>query len=155
MKRSSTDSDSGAAVVADKREKMDDEADEAEDLWQHLPFWGSDCCDTDELMELIQDTSVSGVDQCSVFADIYNDGDYSVATTEQLIELFDPFPDEDVSAGEPRFFARIYNDDTGATEQVIELEDPFSSDDDSDSSELYQLKPVETAESTLQKKKVR
>ena len=58
MKRSSTDS--GAAVVADKREKMDDEADEAEeDLWQHLPFWGSDCCDTDELMELIQDTSVS------------------------------------------------------------------------------------------------
>ena len=151
MKRSSTDSDSGAAVVADKREKMDDEADEAEeDLWQHLPFWGSDCCDTDELMELIQDTSVSGVDQCKVFADIYNDGDYSiVATTEQLIELFDPFPDEDVSAGEPRFFARIYNDDTGATEQVIE--DPFS---DSDSSELclYQLKP---AESTLQKKKVR
>ena len=153
MKRSSTDSDSGAAV-ADKREKMDDEADEAEeDLWQHLPFWGSDCCDTDELMELIQDTSVSGVDQCSVFADIYNDGDYSVATTEQLIELFDPFPDEDVSAGEPRFFARIYNDDTGATEQVIELEDPFSSDDSD--SELYQLKPVETAESTLQKKKVR
>ena len=151
MKRSSTDSDS--AVVADKREKM--EADEEEeDLWQHLPFWGSDCCDTDELMELIQDTSVSGVDQCSVFADIYNDGDYSIAT-EQLIELFDPFPDEDVSAGEPRFFARIYNDDTGATEQVIELEDPFSSDDDSDSSELYQLKPVETAESTLQKKKVR
>ena len=155
MKRSSTDSDSGAAVVADKREKMEVDDDEAdEDLWQHLPFWGSDCCDTDELMELIQDTSVSGVDQCSVFADIYNDGDYSVATTEQLIELFDPFPDEDVSAGEPRFFARIYNDDTGATEQVIELEDPFSSDDDSDS-ELYQLKPVETAESTLQKKKVR
>ena len=152
MKRSSTDS--AAAVVADKREKMDDEADEAEeDLWHHLPFWGSDCCDTDELMELIQDTSVSGVDQCSVFADIYNDGDYSVATTEQLIELFDPFPDEDVSAGEPRFFASV--DDTGATEQVIELEDPFSSDDDSDSSELYQLKPVETAESTLQKKKVR
>ena len=93
MKRSSTDSDS--AAVADKREKMDDEADEAEDLWQHLPFWGSDCCDTDELMELIQDTSVSGVDQCSVFADIYNDGDYSiVATTEQLIELFDPFFDD-------------------------------------------------------------
>ena len=153
MKRSSTDSDSGAAV-ADKREKMDDEADEAEeDLWQHLPFWGSDCCDTDELMELIQDTSVSGVDQCSVFADIYNDGDYSVATTEQLIELFDPFPDEDVSAGEPRFFASV--DDTGATEQVIELEDPRRCDDDSDSSELYQLKPVETAESTLQKKKVR
>ena len=150
MKRSSTDSDS-AAVVADKREKMDDEADEAEeDLWQHLPFWGSDCCDTDELMELIQDTSVSGVDQCSVFADIYNDGDYSVATTEQLIELFDPFPDEDVSAGEPRFFLPS---DTGATEQVIELEDPFSSDDSD--SELYQLKPVETAESTLQKKKVR
>ena len=154
MKRSSTDSDS--AAVADKREKMEVDDDEAEeDLWQHLPFWGSDCCDTDELMELIQDTSVSGVDQCSVFADIYNDGDYSVATTEQLIELFDPFPDEDVSAGEPRFFARIYNDDTGATEQVIELEDPFSSDDDSDSSELYQLNPVETAESTLQKKKVR
>ena len=152
MKRSSTDSDS--AAVADKREKMDDEADEAEDLWQHLPFWGSDCCDTDELMELIQDTSVSGVDQCRVFADIYNDGDYSIAT-EQLIELFDPFPDEDVSAGEPRFFARIYNDDTGATEQVIELEDPRRCDDDSDSSELYQLKPVETAESTLQKKKVR
>ena len=151
MKRSSTDSDS--AVVADKREKMEADEAEEEDLWQHLPFWGSDCCDTDELMELIQDTSVSGVDQCSVFADIYNDGDYSVAT-EQLIELFDPFPDEDVSAGEPRFFARIYNDDTGATEQVIELEDPFSSDDDSDS-ELYQLKPVETAESTLQKKKVR
>ena len=152
MKRSSTDSDS-AAVVADKREKMEDEADE-EDLWQHLPFWGSDCCDTDELMELIQDTSVSGVDQCSVFADIYNDGDYSVPT-EQLIELFDPFPDEDVSAGEPRFFARIYNDDTGATEQVIELEDPFSSDDDSDSELcLYQLKPA-PAESTLQKKKVR
>ena len=152
MKRSSTDSDS--AAVADKREKMEgDEADEEEDLWHHLPFWGSDCCDTDELMELIQDTSVSGVDQCSVFADIYNDGDYSVATTEQLIELFDPFPDEDVSAGEPRFFARIYNDDTGATEQVIELEDPFSSDDDSELC-LYQLKPA-PAESTLQKKKVR
>ena len=139
MKRSSTDSDS--AAVADKREKMDDEADEAEDLWQHLPFWGSDCCDTDELMELIQDTSVSGVDQCSVFADIYNDGDYSVATTEQLIELFDPFPDEDVSAGEPRFFLP-----SDTTEQVIEL---------CDDSELYQLKPAETAESTLQKKKVR
>ena len=153
MKRSST---SDSAAVADKREKMEgDEAEEEEDLWHHLPFWGSDCCDTDELMELIQDTSVSGVDQCSVFADIYNDGDYSVATTEQLIELFDPFPDEDVSAGEPRFFARIYNDDTGATEQVIELEDPFSSDDDDSDSELYQLKPVETAESTLQKKKVR
>ena len=130
MKRSSTDSDS-AAVVADKREKMevDDEADEEEDLWQHLPFWGSDCCDTDELMELIQDTSVSGVDQCSVFADIYNDGDYSVPT-EQLIELFDPF--EDVVSEPPS--------DT----QVCD-----------DSSELYQLKPVETAESTLQKKKVR
>ena len=128
MKRSSTDSDS-AAVVADKREKMDDEAEE-EDLWQHLPFWGSDCCDTDELMELIQDTSVSGVDQCSVFADIYNDGDYSVATTEQLIELFDPF--EDVVSEPPS--------DT----QVCD-----------DSSELYQLKPAETAESTLQKKKVR
>ena len=150
MKRSSTDSDSGAAV-ADKREKMDDEADEAEeDLWQHLPFWGSDCCDTDELMELIQDTSVSGVDQCSVFADIYNDGDYSiVATTEQLIELFDPFPDEDVSAGEPRFFLP-----SDTTEQVVIVEDPFSSDS-GDSSELYQLKPAETAESTLQKKKVR
>ena len=144
MKRSSTDSDS--AAVADKREKMDDEADEAEeDLWQHLPFWGSDCCDTDELMELIQDTSVSGVDQCSVFADIYNDGDYSVATTEQLIELFDPFPDEDVSAGEPRFFLPT-------TEQVVIVEDPC---DSGDSSELYQLKPAETAESTLQKKKVR
>ena len=131
MKRSSTDSDSGAAV-ADKREKMDDEADEAEeDLWQHLPFWGSDCCDTDELMELIQDTSVSGVDQCSVFADIYNDGDYSVATTEQLIELFDPF--EDVVVSEPPSDTQVCDD----------------------SSELYQLKPVETAESTLQKKKVR
>ena len=131
MKRSSTDSDS-AAAVADKREKMDDEADEAEeDLWQHLPFWGSDCCDTDELMELIQDTSVSGVDQCSVFADIYNDGDYSVATTEQLIELFDPF--EDVVVSEPPSDTQVCDD----------------------SSELYQLKPVETAESTLQKKKVR
>ena len=130
MKRSSTDSDS--AAVADKREKMDDEADEAEeDLWQHLPFWGSDCCDTDELMELIQDTSVSGVDQCSVFADIYNDGDYSVATTEQLIELFDPF--EDVVVSEPPSDTQVCDD----------------------SSELYQLKPVETAESTLQKKKVR
>ena len=133
MKRSSTDSDSAAAAVADKREKMeaDDEADEAEDLWQHLPFWGSDCCDTDELMELIQDTSVSGVDQCSVFADIYNDGDYSVATTEQLIELFDPF--EDVVVSEPPSDTQVCDD----------------------SSELYQLKPVETAESTLQKKKVR
>ena len=147
MKRSSTDSDS--AAVADKREKMDDdEADEAEDLWHHLPFWGSDCCDTDELMELIQDTSVSGVDQCSVFADIYNDGDYSVATTEQLIELFDPFPDEDVSAGEPRFFLP-----SDTTEQVVIVEDPFSSDDDSELC-LYQLKPA-PAESTLQKKKVR
>ena len=140
MKRSSTDSDS--AAVADKREKMEVDDEAEEDLWQHLPFWGSDCCDTDELMELIQDTSVSGVDQCSVFADIYNDGDYSVATTEQLIELFDPFPDEDVSAGEPRFFLP-----SDTTEQVIELCD--------DSSELYQLKPAETAESTLQKKKVR
>ena len=147
MKRSSTDSDS--AAVADKREKME-EAEEEEDLWHHLPFWGSDCCDTDELMELIQDTSVSGVDQCSVFADIYNDGDYSiVATTEQLIELFDPFPDEDVSAGEPRFFLP-----SDTAEQVVIVEDPRRCDS-GDSSELYQLKPAETAESTLQKKKVR
>ena len=132
MKRSSTSDSDSAAVVADKREKMEgDEAEEEEDLWHHLPFWGSDCCDTDELMELIQDTSVSGVDQCSVFADIYNDGDYSVATTEQLIELFDPF--EDVVVSEPPSDTQVCDD----------------------SSELYQLKPVETAESTLQKKKVR
>ena len=86
MKRSSSassdssdsDSDSAAAENKKKREELAEE----EDLWQHLTYWTLE--DEEEVM-----------DQDRVFAKIYTVDAENGATTEQLIELFDPFFDDD------------------------------------------------------------
>ena len=88
MKRSSSassdssdsDSDSAAAENKKKREELAEE----EDLWQHLTYWTLEEEEEEEVM-----------DQDRVFAKIYTVDAENGATTEQLIELFDPFFDDD------------------------------------------------------------
>ena len=87
MKRSSSassasDSDSDSDSAADNKKKREEE----EDLWQHLTYW---TLEEEEDSEQVMDQ-----DNGRVFAKIYAVDAENGATTEQLIELFDPFFDD-------------------------------------------------------------
>ena len=87
MKRSSSassDSDSDSDSAADNKKKREEEE---EDLWQHLTYW---TLEEEEDSEQVMDQ-----DNGRVFAKIYTVDAENGATTEQLIELFDPFFDDD------------------------------------------------------------
>ena len=80
---SSDTSDSDSA--ADNKKKREEEE---EDLWQHLTYW--------TLEEEEEEDSEQVMDQDNrVFAKIYAVDAENGATTEQLIELFDPFFTDD------------------------------------------------------------
>ena len=86
MKRSSSasgDSDSDSDSAADNKKKREEEE---EDLWQHLTYW---TLEEEEDSEQVMDQ-----DNGRVFAKIYAVDAENGATTEQLIELFDPFFDD-------------------------------------------------------------
>ena len=88
MKRSSSassasDSDSDSDSAADNKKKREEEE---EDLWQHLTYW--------TLEEEDDSEQVMDQDNGRVFAKIYAVDAENGATTEQLIELFDPFFDD-------------------------------------------------------------
>ena len=87
MKRSSSassDSDSDSDSAADNKKKREEQ--EEEDLWQHLTYWTLEEEDSEQVMD--QDNNGR------VFAKIYTVDAENGATTEQLIELFDPFFDD-------------------------------------------------------------
>ena len=90
MKRSSSassasdSSDSDSDSAADNKKKREEEE---EDLWQHLTYW---TLEEEEDSEQVMDQ-----DNGRVFAKIYTVDAENGATTEQLIELFDPFFDDD------------------------------------------------------------
>ena len=89
MKRSSSassasDSDSDSDSAADNKKKREEQ--EEEDLWQHLTYW---TLEEEEDSEQVMDQ-----DNGRVFAKIYAVDAENGATTEQLIELFDPFFDD-------------------------------------------------------------
>ena len=90
MKRSSSassdSSDSDSDSAADNKKKREEE--QEEDLWQHLTYW---------TLEEEEDSEQEVMDQDNdrVFAKIYTVDAENGATTEQLIELFDPFFDDD------------------------------------------------------------
>ena len=94
MKRSSSassasDSDSDSDSAADNKKKREEQ--EEEDLWQHLTYWTleeEEEEDSEQVMD--QDNNDGG----RVFAKIYTVDAENGATTEQLIELFDPFFDD-------------------------------------------------------------
>ena len=88
MKRSSSASSSDSSdtsdsdSAADNKKKREEEQEE-EDLWQHLTYW------------TLEEDSEQVMDQDNrVFAKIYTVDAENGATTEQLIELFDPFFDD-------------------------------------------------------------
>ena len=88
MKRSSSASSdssdtSDSDSAADNKKKREEQ--EEEDLWQHLTYWT-----LEEDSEQVMDQ-----DNGRVFAKIYTVDAENGATTEQLIELFDPFFDDD------------------------------------------------------------
>ena len=88
MKRSSSassasDSDSDSDSAADNKKKREEQ--EEEDLWQHLTYWTLEEEDSEQVMDQ---------DNGRVFAKIYAVDAENGATTEQLIELFDPFFDD-------------------------------------------------------------
>ena len=86
MKRSSSassDSDSDSDSAADNKKKREEQ--EEEDLWQHLTYW---TLEEEEDSEQVMDQDNR------VFAKIYTVDAENGATTEQLIELFDPFFDD-------------------------------------------------------------
>ena len=88
MKRSSSassDSDSDSDSAADNKKKREEQ--EEEDLWQHLTYWTLEEEEEDSEQVMDQDNRV--------FAKIYTVDAENGATTEQLIELFDPFFDDD------------------------------------------------------------
>ena len=88
MKRSSSassDSDSDSDSAADNKKKREEQ--EEEDLWQHLTYWTLE--EEEEDSEQVMDQ-----DNGRVFAKIYAVDAENGATTEQLIELFDPFFDD-------------------------------------------------------------
>ena len=89
MKRSSSasssDSDSDSDSAADNKKKREEQ--EEEDLWQHLTYWTLEEEDSEQVMD--QDNNDG-----RVFAKIYTVDAENGATTEQLIELFDPFFDD-------------------------------------------------------------
>ena len=86
MKRSSSassdSSDSDSDSAAENKKKREEQ--EEEDLWQHLTYWTLEEDDSEQVMD--QDNRV--------FAKIYTVDAENGATTEQLIELFDPFFDD-------------------------------------------------------------
>ena len=86
MKRSSSassdSSDSDSDSAADNKKKREEEQ---EDLWQHLTYW---TLEEEEDSEQVMDQDNR------VFAKIYTVDAENGATTEQLIELFDPFFDD-------------------------------------------------------------
>ncbi len=91
MKRSSSassasdSSDSDSDSAAENKKKREEQ--EEEDLWQHLTYW--------TLEEEEEEDSEQVMDQDNrVFAKIYTVDAENGATTEQLIELFDPFFDD-------------------------------------------------------------
>ena len=91
MKRSSSassasdSSDSDSDSAAENKKKREELAEE--DLWQHLTYW--------TLEEEEEEDSEQVMDQDNrVFAKIYTVDAENGATTEQLIELFDPFFDD-------------------------------------------------------------
>ena len=89
MKRSSSassasDSDSDSDSAADNKKKREEEE---EDLWQHLTYWTLEEEEDSEQVVMDQDNG-------RVFAKIYAVDAENGATTEQLIELFDPFFDD-------------------------------------------------------------
>ena len=92
MKRSSSasgssdSSDSDSDSAADNNKKKREEQEE-EDLWQHLTYW---TLEEEEDSEQVMDQDNNG----RVFAKIYTVDAENGATTEQLIELFDPFFDD-------------------------------------------------------------
>ena len=93
MKRSSSassasDSDSDSDSAADNKKKREEQ--EEEDLWQHLTYWT-----LEEEEEEDSEQEVMDQDNDRVFAKIYTVDAENGATTEQLIELFDPFFDDD------------------------------------------------------------
>ena len=89
MKRSSSassdSSDSDSDSAADNKKKREEQ--EEEDLWQHLTYW---TLEEEEDSEQVMDQDNDG----RVFAKIYAVDAENGATTEQLIELFDPFFDD-------------------------------------------------------------
>ena len=92
MKRSSSASSSDSSSdtsdsdsAADNKKKREEQ--EEEDLWQHLTYWTLEEEDSEQVMD--QDNNGR------VFAKIYTVDAENGATTEQLIELFDPFFDDD------------------------------------------------------------
>ena len=94
MKRSSSasgssasDSDSDSDSAADNKKKREEQ--EEEDLWQHLTYWTLEE-EEEEDSEQVMDQDNNG----RVFAKIYTVDAENGATTEQLIELFDPFFDD-------------------------------------------------------------
>ena len=90
MKRSSSassdSSDSDSDSAAENKKKREEQ--EEEDLWQHLTYW------TLEEEEEDSEQEVMDQDNDRVFAKIYTVDAENGATTEQLIELFDPFFDD-------------------------------------------------------------
>ena len=88
MKRSSSassdSSDSDSDSAAENKKKREELAEE--DLWQHLTYW---TLEEEEDSEQVMDQ-----DNDRVFAKIYTVDAENGATTEQLIELFDPFFDD-------------------------------------------------------------
>ena len=92
MKRSSSasgssdSSDSDSDSAAENKKKREEQ--EEEDLWQHLTYW------TLEEEEEEDSEQVMDQDNGRVFAKIYAVDAENGATTEQLIELFDPFFDD-------------------------------------------------------------
>jgi len=91
MKRSSSasgssdSSDSDSDSAADNKKKREEQ--EEEDLWQHLTYWTLEEEEDSEQVVMDQDNG-------RVFAKIYAVDAENGATTEQLIELFDPFFDD-------------------------------------------------------------
>ena len=91
MKRSSSassdSSDSDSDSAAENKKKREEQ--EEEDLWQHLTYWTLEEEEEEEDSEQVMDQDNR------VFAKIYTVDAENGATTEQLIELFDPFFDDD------------------------------------------------------------
>lgn len=83
---SSDSSDSDSDSAADNKKKREEQ--EEEDLWQHLTYW---TLEEEEDSEQVMDQDNN---DGRVFAKIYTVDAENGATTEQLIELFDPFFDD-------------------------------------------------------------
>ena len=93
MKRSSSasasdSSDSDSDSAAENKKKREEQ--EEEDLWQHLTYWTLEEEEEEDSEQVMDQDNNDG----RVFAKIYTVDAENGATTEQLIELFDPFFDD-------------------------------------------------------------